>query len=53
MRLDKYLKLARLVKRRTVAQEMVTSEREDQRRQCKPAAEIGGGCPRHSLPRES
>ena len=44
MRLDKFLKLSRLVKRRTVAQEM--SEIGAVRlngRQCKPSAEVRGG----------
>ncbi|MBL3539086.1 RNA-binding S4 domain-containing protein [Aminivibrio sp.] len=44
MRLDKYLKLARLVKRRTAAQEMVTlGAVRINGRQCKPAAEVRAG----------
>ena len=44
MRLDKYLKLARLVKRRTVAQEMITiGAVRINGRQCKPAAEVRAG----------
>ena len=41
MRLDKYLKLARLVKRRTVAQEMIDlgAVRLDGR-ECKPSSEV-------------
>ena len=43
-RLDKYRKLARRVKRRTVAQEMVTlGAVRINRRQCKPAAESRTG----------
>jgi len=44
MRLDKYLKLARLVKRRTVAREMVSlGAVRINGRQCKPAAEVRAG----------
>ena len=41
LRLDKYLKLSRLIKRRTVAQEMaeIGAVRVN-KRQCKPAAEV-------------
>ena len=44
MRLDKFLKLSRLVKRRTVAQEMteIGAVRLN-KRQCKPAAEVREG----------
>ena len=44
MRLDKFLKLARLVKRRTVAQEMIElgAVRLDGR-ECKPSAEVREG----------
>ncbi|MBQ7263982.1 MAG: RNA-binding S4 domain-containing protein [Synergistaceae bacterium] len=44
MRLDKFLKLARLVKRRTVAQEMIElgAVRLDGRA-CKPSAEVRDG----------
>ena len=44
MRLDKYLKLSRLIKRRTVAQEMaeIGAVRVN-KRQCKPAAEVREG----------
>ncbi|OUO91889.1 RNA-binding S4 domain-containing protein [Cloacibacillus sp. An23] len=44
MRLDKFLKLSRLIKRRTVAQEMaeVGAVRLNGR-QCKPAAEVRNG----------
>ena len=44
MRLDKFLKLSRLVKRRTVAQEMaeIGAVRLNGR-QCKPSAEVRGG----------
>ena len=44
MRIDKFLKMARLVKRRTVAQEMIEvgAVRIDGRA-CKPAAEVGEG----------
>lgn len=41
MRLDKYLKLARLVKRRTVAQEMIEHGAVRlEGRECKPSSEI-------------
>lgn len=44
MRLDKFLKLARLVKRRTMAQEMITiGAVRINGRQCKPAAEVRAG----------
>ena len=44
LRLDKFLKLSRLVKRRTVAQEMaeIGAVRLNGR-QCKPSAEVRGG----------
>ena len=44
MRLDKFLKLSRLVKRRTVAQEMaeIGAVRLNGR-QCKPSSEVRGG----------
>ncbi len=44
MRIDKFLKMARLVKRRTAAQEMIEvgAVRIDGRT-CKPAAEVGEG----------
>ena len=41
MRLDKYLKLARLVKRRTVAQEMINLKAvRINGRECKPSSEV-------------
>lgn len=41
MRLDKYLKLARLVKRRTVAQEMIDLKAvRINGRECKPSSEV-------------
>ncbi len=44
MRLDKYLKLTRLVKRRTVAQEMISiGAVRINERQCKPASEVRAG----------
>lgn len=44
MRLDKYLKLARLVKRRTVAREMVSlGAVRINGRQCKPSVEVRAG----------
>ena len=44
MRLDKFLKLARLVKRRTVAQEMIeVGAVRINGRQCKPSAEVRMG----------
>ena len=44
MRLDKFLKLARLVKRRTVAQEMIdVGAVRINGRQCKPSAEVRQG----------
>ncbi|HOO87437.1 MAG TPA: RNA-binding S4 domain-containing protein [Synergistales bacterium] len=44
MRLDKFLKLARLVKRRTVAQEMIeVGAVRINGRQCKPSAEVRVG----------
>lgn len=44
MRLDKYLKLSRLVKRRTIAQEMISlGAVRINGKQCKPAAEIRTG----------
>lgn len=44
MRLDKYLKVTRLVKRRTLAQEMISlGAVRINGRQCKPAAEIRKG----------
>ncbi len=44
MRLDKYLKLARLVKRRTVAQEMIDLKAvRINGRECKPSSEVREG----------
>ena len=44
MRLDKYLKLARLVKRRTVAQEMIALKAvRINGRECKPSSEVREG----------
>ena len=44
MRLDKYLKLARLVKRRTVAQEMIDlGAVRLNGRECKPSSEVREG----------
>ena len=44
MRLDKFLKLARLVKRRTVAQEMIElGAVRLEGRECKPSAEVREG----------
>ncbi len=44
MRLDKYLKLARLVKRRSVAQEMISiGAVRINERQCKPSSEVRVG----------
>ncbi len=44
MRLDKYLKLARLVKRRTVAQEMIDLKAvQINNRECKPSSEVREG----------
>ena len=44
MRLDKYLKLARLVKRRTVAQEMIDLKAvRINGRECKPSSEVHEG----------
>ena len=41
MRLDKYLKLARLIKRRTVAQEMIDLKAvRINGRECKPSSEV-------------
>lgn len=44
MRLDKYLKLSRLIKRRTVAQEVAeVGAVRINKRQCKPAANVKDG----------
>ncbi|NLK18288.1 MAG: RNA-binding S4 domain-containing protein [Synergistaceae bacterium] len=44
MRLDKYLKLARLVKRRSAAQEMISiGAVRINERQCKPSSEVRAG----------
>ena len=44
MRLDKFLKLARLVKRRTVAQEMIElGAVRLEGRECKPSSEVREG----------
>ena len=44
MRLDKYLQLARLVKRRSAAQEMISiGAVRINKRQCKPASEVKTG----------
>ena len=44
MRLDKFLKLARLVKRRTVAQEMIELKAvRINARECKPSSEVREG----------
>ncbi|MBQ7170242.1 MAG: RNA-binding S4 domain-containing protein [Synergistaceae bacterium] len=44
MRLDKYLKLARLIKRRTIAQEMIDLKAVRLNgRECKPSSEVREG----------